>query len=146
MEKGNGERRNSQCPIRVYHLSPKPVQGLGKADSSCKEQVARRVGEQLVLLLVMLHKSKVRGKGVHLLHSEMSALNYGPAQLHCGRRKRHGLRGGHKSHRGRDAVEEFLACGILPLHDNWSLEVERAEAPLTEVVVPLPKAPAMNDT
>jgi hypothetical protein len=45
------------------------------------------------------------------------------------------------TNRGYDTVQEFLACGILPLSDNWSLEVERAEAPLSKVVVPLPKAP-----
>jgi hypothetical protein len=42
---------------------------------------------------------------------------------------------------GRDAIKEFLTCIILPVSDNWSFEVERAEAPLAKVIIPLSKVP-----
>jgi hypothetical protein len=48
---------------------------------------------------------------------------------------------------GRDAVEEYLACGagVWPLGATWDLgEVETAEAPLSKVTVPLPKVSAMK--
>jgi hypothetical protein len=37
--------------------------------------------------------------------------------------------------RGRDVVEEFLACGIWPLSEGWEYEVETKESPLSKVVV-----------
>jgi hypothetical protein len=40
---------------------------------------------------------------------------------------------------GRDAVEEFLACGMWPLHEKFSFEVEMKETPLSKVVVLMPK-------
>jgi hypothetical protein len=40
---------------------------------------------------------------------------------------------------GHDAVEEYLACGIVPLSNNWSLKIERAEALLLKVIFPLSK-------
>jgi hypothetical protein len=43
----------------------------------------------------------------------------------------------------RDAVEEYLAYGILPLSDNWSLVIERVHVPLLKVIVPLLKVAAM---
>jgi hypothetical protein len=39
---------------------------------------------------------------------------------------------------GRDAVEEFLTCGIWPLSDGWEIEVETRELPLSKVVIPMP--------
>jgi hypothetical protein len=45
---------------------------------------------------------------------------------------------------GRNTIEEFLACSILPFSDNWDLKVEKAEAPLSKVVAPLLKAPTMK--
>jgi hypothetical protein len=38
--------------------------------------------------------------------------------------------------RGRDAVKEFLACGICPLSNNWDFAVETKEDPLSKVIVP----------
>jgi hypothetical protein len=40
---------------------------------------------------------------------------------------------------GRDAVEEFLACGIWPLNEKCDFDVERKETPLSKVVVPMSK-------
>jgi hypothetical protein len=40
---------------------------------------------------------------------------------------------------GHDAIEEFLTYDIRPLSDDWDLEVERTEAPLLQVTVPMPK-------
>jgi hypothetical protein len=39
---------------------------------------------------------------------------------------------------GRDAVEEFLACGISPVSYSCGFEVETKETPLLSVVVPKP--------
>jgi hypothetical protein len=32
---------------------------------------------------------------------------------------------------GHEAVEELLACSILPLSDIWDLKVKKAKAPLS---------------
>jgi hypothetical protein len=40
---------------------------------------------------------------------------------------------------GRDAVEEFLACGIWPLTEGWEFLVVKQES---KVVVPMPKVTA----
>jgi hypothetical protein len=40
---------------------------------------------------------------------------------------------------GRDAVKEFLACGIWPLNDSWYFAVEMKESPLSKVTVPVPQ-------
>jgi hypothetical protein len=45
--------------------------------------------------------------------------------------------------RRRDAVEEFLACGIWPLSDDWDFKVEKIESPLSKVIVPMPKVTAI---
>jgi hypothetical protein len=96
---------------------------------------------------VPLHKSEARGKGIHLLCSEMSVLNYlmeAPHNCAADDVNAMAFEEGTKIIGGHDVVEEFLACNIVPLSDNWSLKVERVEAPLSKVIVPLPKAPAMK--
>jgi hypothetical protein len=45
--------------------------------------------------------------------------------------------------RGRDAVEEFLACSIWPLSEKCDFEVEMKEAPLSKVIVPMLKVTAV---
>jgi hypothetical protein len=40
---------------------------------------------------------------------------------------------------GHDAMEEFLVCGIWPLSEKCEFEVDKKEAPLSKVVVPIPK-------
>jgi hypothetical protein len=76
----------------------------------------------------------------------MSSLNYLPETLHsCAVDDIYAMafEEATKIIGGCDAVEEFLACNILLLNENWSLEVRRAEAPLSKVkvIVPLPMAP-----
>jgi hypothetical protein len=44
---------------------------------------------------------------------------------------------------GRDAIEEFLACGIWPLSENCEFKVVRWESPISKVVVPMPKVTPM---
>jgi hypothetical protein len=39
--------------------------------------------------------------------------------------------------RGRDAVEEFLACGLWPLSEKFGFKVETMESTLSKVVVPM---------
>jgi hypothetical protein len=36
---------------------------------------------------------------------------------------------------GRDAVEEFLACGLWPLSEMFGFRVEKKESPLSKVMV-----------
>jgi hypothetical protein len=83
---------------------------------------------------------------VYFLHSEMNALDYLMEPVHsCAVYDVNAMafEEATKITGGRDAVVEFLICGILPLSNNWSLEIERAAAPLSKVIVPLPKAPMM---
>jgi hypothetical protein len=40
---------------------------------------------------------------------------------------------------GHGAVEEYLACGVLPLKEGWEFAVERRETPLSKVGVPVQK-------
>jgi hypothetical protein len=40
---------------------------------------------------------------------------------------------------GHDTVEEFLACGLLPLSENFGFQVERKESPLSKAMVPMPQ-------
>jgi hypothetical protein len=92
---------------------------------------------------VPVHKSEARRKGVHLLHSQMSSLDYLTEIAHncmdddvndeafiratmtiC----------------GCDTVEEFLASGMWPLGVILDLgQVEEVEAPSSKVMVPLPE-------
>jgi hypothetical protein len=41
--------------------------------------------------------------------------------------------------RGHDTVEEFLACGLWPLGENFGFHVERKESPLSKVMVSMPQ-------
>jgi hypothetical protein len=44
---------------------------------------------------------------------------------------------------GHDTIEEYLACNICSLSATWDLgDVEKAEAPLSKVIIPLSKASA----
>jgi hypothetical protein len=36
-------------------------------------------------------------------------------------------------------VEEFLACGLWPLSENFGFHVERKESPLSKVMVSMPQ-------
>jgi hypothetical protein len=38
---------------------------------------------------------------------------------------------------GHDAVEEFLACGLWPLGQQFGFLVETKESPLSKVLVPM---------
>jgi hypothetical protein len=40
--------------------------------------------------------------------------------------------------RGHDVMEEFLACGLWPLSENFGFQVERKESTLSKVMVPMP--------
>jgi hypothetical protein len=47
--------------------------------------------------------------------------------------------------RGHDAIEEYLTCSLWPLRATWDLgEVEKEEAPLSKVTIPLPRVLAMK--
>jgi hypothetical protein len=96
---------------------------------------------------VPLHKSEASSKGIHLLHSQMSSLNYltePPHNFAVDDVNARAFELATKIIGGRNTIEEFLACSILPFSDNWDLKVEKAEAPLSKVVAPLLKAPTMK--
>jgi hypothetical protein len=44
---------------------------------------------------------------------------------------------------GCDAMEEFLASGLLPLSEKFGFNVETKESPLSKVVVPMPQVDAV---
>jgi hypothetical protein len=44
--------------------------------------------------------------------------------------------------RGRDMVEEFLACGLWPLGEQFGFRVEMKESPLSKVMVSMPRITA----
>jgi hypothetical protein len=43
---------------------------------------------------------------------------------------------------GCDVVEEFLACGLWPLGEQFGFRVETKESPLSKVMVPMPQITA----
>jgi hypothetical protein len=95
---------------------------------------------------VPVHKTKVRGKAVYLLHSEMTTLDYVTKAPHnCSENDANAMafEEAAKIIGGCNAIEEFLTNDIWPLSDDWDLEVERTEAPLLKVTVPMPKVAMM---
>jgi hypothetical protein len=95
---------------------------------------------------VPTQKIEAQGKGVYLLHSEMSALdNLTEAPRGCAREDANAMafEEATKIIGGRNAVEEFLAYDIWPLSDNWDFEVKRMESPLSKVTMPMPKVTAI---
>jgi hypothetical protein len=70
---------------------------------------------------VPVHKIEVRGKAIYLLHSEMTVLdNLAEAPHSCTANDVNALafEEATKIIRGRDAVEEFLACCVWLLSDG----------------------------
>jgi hypothetical protein len=81
---------------------------------------------------VPLQKADVHGKGTYPLRSEMSALEYLTDAPHACTIDDTNVIAFTEATTiigGRDAVEEFLTCGIWPLSDNWEFEVEMMESP-----------------
>jgi hypothetical protein len=83
---------------------------------------------------VPIHQSEAGGKGIHLLHSRMSSLDYLTEPVHnCPEDDVNDKAFVHATTTigGRDAVEEFLAYKMWPLSSAVDLsEVEEAESPL----------------
>jgi hypothetical protein len=46
---------------------------------------------------------------------------------------------------GRDAIEEFLVCGVWPLSDGWDFEVETTGSPVPKVTILMPKVTSIID-
>jgi hypothetical protein len=84
----------------------------------------------------------VRGKGLYPLSYTMTPLNYvmevmfncGPVDTDVAAFTEAASIIG-----GCDAVEEFLACGMWPLSENFGFKVETKETPLSKVVVLMPQ-------
>jgi hypothetical protein len=85
----------------------------------------------------------VGGKSVHVLHSYMSNLEYLTEPPHnCPVDDSNDKAFVHASMTigGRDIVKEFIASEIWPLDAGLDFgEVAEAEAPISKVIVPLPK-------
>jgi hypothetical protein len=84
----------------------------------------------------------VRGKGNYPLSSTMTQLNYlldAPFECDLEDRSVVAFIEAASIIGGRDAVEEFLACGMWPLSEKFGFRVEMKEAPMSKVVVPMPK-------
>jgi hypothetical protein len=80
---------------------------------------------------VPLHKSEADGKGIHLLHSQMSSLNYltePPHNCAIDDMNAEAFKLAAKIIEVRDAVEEFLACSILALSDIWELRGQKSRS------------------
>jgi hypothetical protein len=60
----------------VHHLSSQLLRRQGKAYPYCEEQGVEWLGQELVLLPSAYPEDGGSGKGVYLLCSEMSALDY----------------------------------------------------------------------
>jgi hypothetical protein len=89
---------------------------------------------------------EVWGKGVYFLCPEMSALDYMMEEAHsCTADDANAMafKEVAKIIEDRDAVEEFLACGVLPLSNGWDFEFEEMESPLSKVTVLMPKVTAI---
>jgi hypothetical protein len=90
----------------------------------------------------MEQTTDVYGKGTYPLSCTMTLLNYatevtfecGPADANVA-----AFTEAASIIEGRDAVEEFLACGMWPLSDKFGFKVEAKETPLWKVVVSMPQ-------
>jgi hypothetical protein len=86
-------------------------------------------------------RSDFRGKRTYPLSSKKTPLNYQTEVSSCGPEdidfvafvEATSLIG------DRDAVEEFLACGLWPLGEQIGFKVDMKESPLSKVVVPMPR-------
>jgi hypothetical protein len=82
-----------------------------------------------------------RGKGIYPLSSTMTPLThlteapsaYGPDDANIA-----AFVEATSIIESRDAVEEFFACGLCSLNENFGFEAERKEAPLSKVLVLMP--------
>jgi hypothetical protein len=85
---------------------------------------------------------EVQGKGVYLLHSEVSALDFLTEVPHnCAVDDVNAMafEEATKIIEGNDVVEKFLAYGIWLLSDGWDFEVEKTELPLLKAIVLMQK-------
>jgi hypothetical protein len=87
-----------------------------------------------------IHLADTRGKGNYLLSSTMTQLDHLiEAPSECGLEDANFLAFVDVTSiiGGRNAVEEFLACGLWPLSEKIGFPVERKESPLSKVMVPM---------
>jgi hypothetical protein len=81
-----------------------------------------------------------RGKGSYLLNSTVTRLDHMvEAPSECGPEDTNFAAFVEVTSiiRGRDAMEEFLACGLWPLSEKFGFPVERRESPLSKVMAPV---------
>jgi hypothetical protein len=95
---------------------------------------------------VPTEKREVHGKGVSLLHSEMSALDYLMKVPHSYIMDDVNVLAFEESTKiigGCNAVKDFLAYDIWPLSDVWDFKVEKMESLLSKVTMPMLKVTAI---
>jgi hypothetical protein len=141
---GRDKALSAQFGCIMFH--PSRYEGWVKLTPAMKNKWSGGWASGWFYCRIPLHKSEARGKGVYLLHSEMSALDYLMEAHHSctvddvnamAFEEATKIIGGH------DAAEEYLVYGILRLSDVWSPEMERMEAPLLKVIVSLPTVAVM---
>jgi hypothetical protein len=98
--------------------------------------VEKWLGQAWVLL------SEALGKGVYLFRSKMSVLNYlteAPHNYAVDDTNMQVIEEAARSIGGRDTIQEFQACGIWLLSDDWELKVERMDVRprVTEILIKL---------
>jgi hypothetical protein len=85
------------------------------------------------------------GKDIFALHSYMTALDFATEQaFECpdGDASDVTFVKATRSIGGRDAIEEYMACGLFPLSVNFDLgEIADGETPISKLTLPLPDIP-----
>jgi hypothetical protein len=93
-------------------------------------------------------KTDVRGKRIYLLSSKMTELDYlTEVPSFCGPKDTNAAAFIEATSiiRGRDVVEEFLACDLWSLSEKFGFNVESTKSPLSKVVVLMPQVTATID-
>jgi hypothetical protein len=99
-------------------------------------------------VLITIHLREASGKRIHILHSQMSSLDYLTEPAHnCTKDDVNDEAFIHVTTTIGccDVVGAYLAYGVWPLSATWDLgKVEEVEVPLLKVIVHVPKVSAVK--
>jgi hypothetical protein len=118
----------------VHYLPSQPIRGRAKLTPAVKNKWSGGWVSIWFYSQVSLYKCESGSKEIHLLHSHMRNLNYlmePPHNYVIDDMNVKAVELATKIIGGHEAVEELLACSILPLSDIWDLKVKKAKAPLS---------------
>jgi hypothetical protein len=121
----NDEAVSAQFGCITFHSSR--CGGQTKLTPTMKNKWSNGWASDWFYCRVPLHKSGAGGKGIPLLHSEMSSSNHlmePPHNCVAYDLSATTFELATKTIGGHDAVEEYLVCNILPLNDTWDLAVQ----------------------